>query len=280
VLTALLSTATAAFFGSSDFLGGLASRRGPALSVTGVVYGVGVAIFAVTLLVLRPAAVTPSDLAWSVASGVAGTVGVVALFAALAAGRMGIVAPVTAALAGAGPAGFDLVRGSRVGPAPLIGLALAIVAVVVVSTVTDPEDEHATPPRAVALAVISGLGFACSLVALSFTGHASGLAPLLIARCTGAFMLVGALLVRGGGLGLDSSAMRPAMLAGVLDAAANVTMLTAVRIGPLAVASVIGSLYPVTTILLARTVLHERLHRLQVVGVVLALAAVVLTALP
>lgn len=280
MLTALISTATAAFFGSSDFLGGLASRRGPALSVTGVVYAVGAAIFAVALLLVRPASVSSADFGWSAAAGVAGTVGVLALYAALAAGRMGIVAPVTAALAGAGPAAFDLLRGSHVGTAPLVGLVLAIVAVVIVSTVTDPEDEHATPPRAVVLSVVSGTGFACSLIALSLTGHASGLAPLLVARCTGGLILAVALLSRGGGLGLGRSAMRPALLAGVLDAAANFTMLTALRIGPLAVASVIGSLYPVTTILLARTVLHERLHRMQIVGVGLALAAVVLTALP
>jgi len=280
VLTAVISVATAGFFGSSDFLGGLASRRGPALSVTAVVYAVGVAILAVVVLLLRPLAVSSADVGWSLAAGVAGTIGVLALYAALAVGRMGIVAPVTAALAGAGPAAFDLVRGSRVGVASLIGLVLAIVAVIIVSTVTDPEDEHATPPRAVALSVVSGTGFACSLIALSFTAHASGLAPLLVARCTGALILGVALLGRRRGVGLDRAALMPALLAGVLDAAANITMLTAVRLGPLAVASVIGSLYPVTTILLARTVLKERLHRMQIVGVGLALAAVVLTALP
>jgi drug/metabolite transporter (DMT)-like permease len=248
--------------------------------VTAIVYSVGVAVYAVVVLLVRPAAFSSSDLAWSVACGVAGTIGVLALYAALAAGRMGIVAPVTAALAGAGPAAFDLVSGSHVGAAPLVGLVLAIAAVVIVSTVTDPEDEHATPPRAVVLSVISGTGFALALISLSFTGHESGLAPLLVARCTGALILGVALLGRGGGLGLDGSALRPALLAGVFDTAANFTMLTALRIGPMAVASVIGSLYPVTTILLARTVLHERLHRMQIVGVGLALAAVVLTALP
>jgi drug/metabolite transporter (DMT)-like permease len=280
VLTALISTATAAFFGSSDFLGGLASRRGPALSVTGVVYGVGTAVFGLALVFFRPAAFSSTDFMWSASCGIAGTIGVLALYAALAAGRMGIVAPVTAALAGAGPAVFDLVRGSRVGIAPLVGLVLAIVAVVVVSTVTYPEDEQATPPRAVALSVLSGAGFAGALISLSFTGHDSGMAPLLIARCTGLLILTVAILVRGGGLGLGASALRPALLAGAFDSAANFTMLTALRIGPMAVASVIGSLYPVMTILLARTVLGERLHRMQIVGVGLALAAVVLTALP
>ena len=281
MLTALLGTLTATLFGSSDFLGGLASRRSPALWITTVVYAIGVASLTLVLLILRPGALTRLDVSWAVASGFAGTAGVLSLYAALATGRMGIVAPVTAALAGAGPAVFDLVTGARVRPAALVGLGLALVAVVVVSTITDPDDEHHTPPRAVALAVTAGVGFGVSLICLSRTAPASGLAPLLVARVTGLVVLCLALAVRRDVRpSFQGATLRIAVAAGALDATANVTMLTAVRIGPLAVASVIGALYPVATILLARTVLRERLHGQQVVGVVLALAAVVLTALP
>ena len=283
MLTALLGALTATLFGSSDFLGGLASRRSPALWITTVVYAMGVASLTLVLLLLRPAALTRLDVTWAVASGFAGTAGVLSLYAALASGRMGIVAPVTAALAGAGPAVFDFVTGVHVRPSALVGLGLALVAVIVVSTITDSEDEHHTPPRAVALAVTAGVGFGVSLICLSRTAPASGLAPLLVARVTGFAVLVLAIAARQGGRGqpsLQAATLRIAAAAGLLDAAANVTMLSAVRIGPLAVASVIGALYPVATILLARTVLRERLHGQQVVGVVLALAAVVLTALP
>ena len=280
MLTALLGTVTAALFGSSDFLGGLASRRSSALSITALVYAVGVVLFAVVVLVVPPSLLTRSDILWSAASGVAGTIGVLALYAALAAGRMGVGAPITAALSGAGPAAFDLLRGSHVGAPALLGLVLALVAVVIVSTATHPEDEQAMTPRALALSVVSGTGFAISLVALSRTGHASSMAPLLIARCVGVVILGVALLARREGLSLAAGARRTSLAAGTLDVAANVTMLTAIRIGPLAVAAVIGSLYPVVTVLLARIVLRERLHRLQIVGVAIALAAVVLTALP
>jgi drug/metabolite transporter (DMT)-like permease len=215
-----------------------------------------------------------------VASGIAGTIGVLSLYAALAIGRMGIVAPITAALAGSGPAAFDLIRGSRVGPAQLAGLALALTAVVIVSTITHPEDEHAMTPRAVALSVAAGVGFAVSLIALSFTNHGSALAPLFTARLTGSIILGVALLARRRSIVFERGSAKTAVLAGVLDTGANITMITAIRIGPLAVASVVGSLYPVFTILLARVVLHERMHRMQIVGVALALAAVVLTALP
>jgi drug/metabolite transporter (DMT)-like permease len=281
VLTALLSTFTAAFFGGSDFLGGFASKRSPALIVTTVVYAVGVVVFTAALFVVRPSLVTQGDIAWALAAGVAGTIGVLALYAALATGRMGIIAPVTAAIAGAGPAVFDLARGVHVGPLRLVGLALALVAVIVVSTIADVEDEHGTPPLALVLAVTAGLGFSASLICLSFTGHESAFAPLLVSRISGlAILLVAVLGRRVHREFADTTMLKLALGAGALDAAANITMLTAVRIGPMAVASVVGALYPVGTILLARTVLHERLHRQQVVGVVIALVAVVLTALP
>jgi drug/metabolite transporter (DMT)-like permease len=280
MVTAAFGLLTAALFGSGDFLGGMASKKSPALLISGVMYATGAVLFAALLLVLRPAAAVPADWAWAASSGVFGTIGVVALYAALAEGRMGVVAPLTAALAGAGPAVFDLLRGSHVSTPGLVGLVLALVAVVVVSTTTGTVEEHGMPPRAVALSVLSGACFAVSLVSLSLTGHASGFAPLLIARVVGTVLMGAALLVRRPARPLDMPSLRLAAIAGVIDAGANLTMLTAIRIGPLAVASVVGGLYPVATMLLARAVLGERLKRHQVVGVGIALVAVVLTALP
>ncbi len=280
MLTALLGVATAALFGSGDFFGGLASRRSPALAVTGVVYAVGVVVFAVLLFALRPEAVTSTDLVWGAASGLAGTVGIIALYAALAIGRMSIVAPITAALSGAGPALFDLARGVQLKPVTLAGLALALVAVIIVSTTTGTVEEHGMPPLAVALSVLAGASFAASLVSLSLTMPASGFAPLLIARVVGTVVMGVALVARRRSMSLDVPAVRMAATAGLLDAGANITMISAIRIGPLAVASVVGSLYPVATMLLARMVLGERLKRHQAFGVGLALAAVVLTAIP
>lgn len=280
MLTALISTATATLFGSADFLGGVASRKAPALVVSAIMYAVGVLIFPLVLLVVRPTAVTPADVAFGSVAGVVGMIGVLSLYAALAIGRMSIVAPITAALGGAGPAAFDLLRGQHVGAAGLIGMALAIVSVIIVSTTTGTVEEHGMPPQAVALSILAGTCFATSLIALSMTAPASGLAPLLVARVVGAIGFGIALLVRRRDLTWHAGSMWTAVLTGVLDATANVTMLTAVRIGPLAVASVVGGLYPVATMLLARAFLAERLKRHQVAGVALALVAVVLTALP
>ena len=280
MLTALLASAGAALFGAGDFLGGFASRKSPALAVGAVMYAVGAVLFVALLIVVRPLAVGTSDFAWGASSGVFGTIGVLALYAALATGRMSVVAPLTAGLSGAGPAAFDLLGGTRVGVSSLAGIALALVAVVVVSTTKGTVEEHGMPTKAIVLSVVSGAAFACSLVSLSLTASASGFAPLLVARIVGLAIMGVALFVRRKSIAWDAGSVRLAACAGVVDAGANVAILSAIRIGPLAVASVVGGLYPVVTMLLARVFLGERLKRHQAFGVAIALAAVVLTALP
>lgn len=268
---------TSAFFGVSDFLGGLASRKDSAYAVTANAHLIGVVFFAVAVL-LMPAPFGAADIGWGIAAGVSGGVGVAALYGALARGRMSVVAPVTAALSGALPALFDVARGTRIGPLPAVGLAVAMVAIVIVSASGDEEDRRAVPPLALGLAVLAGVGFSGSFLTFSMAAKTSGLVPVLAARTTSALLLGAVTLVRERRLLVVPGAGRLSLGAGALDSLANVTMISAIRSGPLAVASVLGSLYPVVTILLARTVLGERLKGLQRAGVGLALLAVVLTA--
>ncbi len=278
MLTILLASTTSLLFGCSDFLGGLASRRDSAFAVTANAHLIGLAILAVAVVVF-PAAYGASDLAWGAAAGVSGGIGVAALYGALAVGRMGVVAPLTAALSGSLPALYDLLRGTTLRPLSLVGLAIALVAIVVVSASGDPDERAEMPARAVGLAVLAGVGFTGSFIFFSLAGKTSGLMPLLAARAVSVTMLMAVTFARRGTAKLAGDARPSALGAGVLDAAANVTMLAAIRIGPLAVASVLGSLYPVVTILLARFVLGERLRPVQRAGVILALAAVMLTAI-
>ncbi len=281
MLTALLSTVTSALFGVGDFLGGLASRRESAFIVTANAHAVGLVLFGVTVAVWHPefAAV---DLYAGFAGGIAGGVGVAALYAALAAGRMSVVAPLTAALSGSLPAVYDLARGTEVGPYALVGLALALAATIVVSaTSTDEEDgTKAMPPKAIGLSLLAGVAFSGSFISFSFAGLDSGMWPLLAARATSMILLGSIAFARYRRVVVDPVVRPSTVWAGLLDAAANVTMLTAIRIGPLAVASVLGSLYPVATVILARIVLHEHLRWVQRIAIVMALAAVVLSALP
>lgn len=279
LLTVLLATSTAALFGVGDFLGGIASRRESAIAVTAAAHGVGVVIFAFLILAL-PVPYSQTAVLVGAVAGVSGGMGVASLFAALARGRMSVVAPLTAALSGSLPALFDLTRGAKLSATSAVGLALALLATVIVSATASPEDDgsSALPPVALGLAIAAGFGFAGAFVALSFAPHDSGFWPLLAARVTSFSMLAAVTLARKRTLVIAPVVRRPAYAAGLLDATANVTMLWSIRLGPLAVASVLGSLYPVVTVLLAHVVLKEKLHGLQRVGVGIAFVAVLLTA--
>jgi drug/metabolite transporter (DMT)-like permease len=129
------------------------------------------------------------------------------------------------------------------------------------------------------LSILAGLAFAGFFILLSFTSADAGLWPLLGARVVSVPVLAVLALFKGG-LRVSRSSLPTVAAAGILDMAANVFVLLAIQRGPLAVASVLASLYPVATVLLARMVLHEHLHGLQRVGVIIALAAVVLVSIP
>lgn len=276
--TILLASVTSLLFGCSDFLGGLASRRDSEIAVTANAHMLGLVI--VTLAMFAwPAPFGTGDLVWGAAAGIAGGIGVTALYGALARGRMCVIAPLTASLSGSLPALYDFARGTQIRPTALAGLALALVAVIIVSANEHPGDRAAMPLSALALAVLAGVGFTFSFIFFSFAGKGSGLVPLVAARGVSAGLLTVLAFARRGKVSLAPDARPLALGAGALDAAANVTMLAAIRIGPLAVAAVLGSLYPVATILLARVVLGERLRWAQRAGVALALAAVALLSL-
>ena len=285
-LTILLAVAAAGLFGGADFMAGFASRRTPAVVVSSLTYAAGLLVVGAVALASSPMVLTGNDLTWSLVSSATGVVGVVTLYAAFGTGRLSIVAPLTAGLAAAGPAVFDLVRGSRLSATALLGLLLAIVAVVVVSVGHSQEERHDMPTRAIALAVVSGSAFAVSIVAISLVGRSAGLAPLLIQRTMGVVVMtpIALVLLFGPRARADRRPSRAtvgiAVVAGLVDAAATMSLLAAIRSGPLAVAAVIGGLYPVSTILLAYFFLHERLHGKERIGVALALAAVILVALP
>jgi drug/metabolite transporter (DMT)-like permease len=277
-MTAALATLSAALFGTADFLGGLASRRHRALIVTVRSQMVGFVVMFVAAIAV-PAIVGVRDVGLGVFAGISGGIGVVSLYAGLATGRMGVVAPITAALSGTLPALFDLVRGTRVGATGIAGIVLALVSVVIVSLTGHQPGETDTSRRALVFAVISGVGFSGSLISYANTAHTSGFWPLVVGRTTTIVMLGVVALVRIGNFKLDQTALRPAIGAGIFDGFANIAVIMAMRSGPLAIASVLAALYPVATVLLARYVLDERLHVWQQVGVVLALIAVVLSAI-
>jgi drug/metabolite transporter (DMT)-like permease len=285
VLTALVATLGAAFYGFADFYGGLASRRDAALVVTITAQATGLVVLGTLALIFPPASWTDPLILWGVGAGLLGGTGVLSLYAGLATGRMSVVAPITAALSGALPAAVGLSTGARPSWVAMVGMVLALCSVVIVS-VFSGEDEVGVAgagqgKRALGFAVIAGVGFGLSILCWAQTPASTGFAPLVAARVTSVTVFSAAAMLLGmRRLVPVRAAMPMALLTGVLDAAANLTQVTALRMGPLALASVLGALYPVATVLLARYVLHERLRGWQRVGIAMALVAVALTAWP
>ncbi|MGV8082243.1 MAG: EamA family transporter [Coriobacteriia bacterium] len=280
--TILLALTTSVLFGTGDFLGGFATRRDTPFAVTGTSHLLSLVLLIGVVLVMPAEHVTARDIAWGAASGVAGVAGVLCLLGAFAVGRMGVVTAVSAALSASLPALYDLARGTHLSTLTLVGFALAICAVVIVSLA--PDAEHAEPladyrpRRAIALAALSGVGFALSFIALSFTSPLSGLVPLVATRVVTVAIAIVLAYRFGKGFPVSRPALPATLGAGVTDVLANVTIVTALRIGPIAIASVLASLFPVVVILLARVFLGERLHAWQRVGVAIAVIAVLLTA--
>lgn len=270
VLLALLSSL---LWGWSDFLGGTLSRRIPAATVLALSQGIALlALLPVVLLVGE----RPSSLLPGLVAGVALAVGLGAFYAALAAGTMGVVAPI-AATGAALPVVVGLVRGESPSVLQLAGIVLALLGVVLAS---GPELAGGAPLRPLLLAVIAAGAFGMVMVALAkgSEGPAGAvLVTLLVLRLTLVGLAAPIALARG--LGPGWKPLLPLLaLVGVIDVTANACFAYASRSGLLSVVAVLGSLYPVVTVLLARRLHAERLVPLQSAGVVAALAGVALLA--
>lgn len=232
-------------------------------------------LIAVALVVAAAEALPgPLDAAWAAAAGIAGAIGIAALYRGLASGRMGVVAPVTAVLAASIPVLVGSLVDGPPPPARALGIVLALVAVVLVSRASGPGSGRA----AIGLAVLAGtgLGLFAVLVSRVAPGHVFG--PLVVARAAdlallGAFVALGRQPWR-----LPRSVLPLVLLAGVLDLGGNAFFVLSAQAGRLDVAAVLSSLYPVTTIILAIIVLRERLVRGQALGVGLAIGAIILIA--
>jgi len=227
-----------------------------------------------------PGQFTAADLAWGAAAGISGSLGAVLLYRALAIGVMSLVAPTSAAAAAAVPVTVGLALGERLNGLGMVGVVIALVSVVLLTRAAAPVDLDRTGfAPAMVFAVLAGVSFGVFLVLLAQTSSASGLWPLVGARCASLSLLVGVALIRRESLRLAGPTARLAVLAGLLDMASNVLFLVAVRGGQLALVGLLASLSPLGTVGLARLVLRERIRAVQGVGAALAMGAVMLLAM-
>lgn len=276
MLALLLAAGSSLAYGCADFLGGLGARKAHVLRIVMVAAPASLAV-ELLLWPLLGARFGPAVIGWGVASGVASAAAFALLYRTLAIGPMNVLSPLTALVSAMLPAGIGLAQGERFGPAGLIGLPLALVAVVLVSA--GPGAGSARPSRtALLLAVGAGAAIALQLVFLHQAPFDSGIGPLIVGRAVSSLLTLAAAAVMSGRLGEQRPAYATAAVAGALDSVANLLFLLAVRGGDLAVVAVITALYPAGTVLLARFVLAERIHRGQLIGLGVAAIAVSLLA--
>jgi drug/metabolite transporter (DMT)-like permease len=263
-------------YGAADFLGGLATKRGSTV-FSAVVWSqaTGLVLVLLALPFLPPASPTTLDFAWGAASGLAGGIGLGFLYRGLAVGVMSVVAPVTAVCAVIIPVVVGVALGERPTLPATAGVALALAAIVLISRSGEVE-EGKRARTGLATAVASGIAIGIFLVCLQRTGRSAGLWPLVPARAVSvSFFAVAGLVAREKLLPRRES--WPIVVGGgALDMVANVLYLIAVRQGPLSIVATLTSLYPASTILLARFVLRERLRLVQQAGVACAAVAIVL----
>jgi drug/metabolite transporter (DMT)-like permease len=272
----LLALAAATVYGAADFFGGVASRRTAAVTVVVLSQLAGMAVLAIVWLAL-PGRFYVSDAVWGILAGVGGGVGIAALYAGLAVGRMGVVSPISAVTGASVPVLVGLAQGERPGALPLAGVACAFLAVALVSANAETMRISWREPG-LASAVVSGLGIGMLYVCLAH-GHAdAGLARVAVARAASLLLLVVYALARREALRPASGTLPTILLAGALDMGANVLYVLATGRGLLAIVAVLTSLYPASTVFLAWAVLKERLTGSQWAGVALAACGVALIA--
>lgn len=295
-MAVVLGLLVALTYGTGDFLGGLSAKRTPSGTVLVGSFLVSSALLGVVTVGWAAIGGLPPaggrDLLLGVACGVIGPVAIGLLYQGLATGRMSVVAPITAVVAAIVPFTWGVLRGERPGAVAIGGVALALLAVALISgapahpTAAARLDDDAPAPAAptrgpgvLVGALLSGLGFGIVFILLGSTSADAGLWPLLSSRLVSlALVLVG--------LGLWAQRTHAPMLpmrrawplvaaSGVFDVGANGLYLAASNRGLLALVAVLSSLYPASTVILARLVLGERLHRVQLMGLAVAVAGVV-----
>ncbi|MEU5400907.1 DMT family transporter [Streptomyces sp. NPDC005963] len=286
-MTALLALATSLLWGLADFGGGLLTRRIPALTV--VVTSQTLAAVVLTGAVLATGAWDEAGarLWYAVAAGVVGTAAMLCFYQALALGPMGVVSPL-GSLGVAVPVGVGLTLGERPGLLQFAGIAVAVMGVVLAG---GPELQGASVRRrAIVLTLLAAVGFGAvmALIAEASTSVSGLFLALLVQRITnvavgGTALYVsvrrgGRVLPEEGGAGVVRRSLPALGFVGLADVAANGTYSLAAQNGPVTVAAVLASLYPVVTVLAAYVFLQERLKGIQAAGAGLALVGTILLA--
>lgn len=257
-------------WGAGDFSGGMATRRSTVVTVVAVAHTAGLLLMVALALLFRESIPPGVSLRWALLAGVVGGAGLACLYRALSVGKMGLNAPLSSVIAVLIPLTFSLIHEGPPHAWRMAGLALAVVSIWLIATQTGA----AIRPEGLGLAVASGFGLGGFALLIKFAATGAVFWPIAIARVGSLALMLTLLALSRGESKPVTGSLRWMLIAGVLDTSANALYVAAAQRGSLAVAAALSSLYPASTLILARLVLNERWSRLQGLGMVSALFAV------
>jgi drug/metabolite transporter (DMT)-like permease len=273
-MAVILGLLAALAFGSSDFLAGVGGRRADAIAITGIAQPFGLLAALVGVVVLRKGSPTPSVLEWGAISGVGSGLGTVALYWGLSTGAMNVASPLAAVMSAALPALVGVALGERVSLLALIGIVLAVPALVMVSLTGGRKDDSGGSRAPIAAGLVAGGGFALLFVALDQAGTAASAWPLIPGQAVAILIVTLFVIARRPHRSTWPASLRWGVAVGPLSGIANLLYLAATGQGQLAIVAVLTGLYPAITVWLAAALLHERMSRLQAIGLVIAAVSV------
>ena len=283
MLTLIYGVTCALFYGSADYAGGRASRTTSSIGVTASSQVFGWALVLALVPFLGGSGPTTRALVVGGLGGVCGATGLLLLYRALSLAAMSVVSPITAVLSAVVPVIAGVIIGEGLTTTQALGVALALTAIALISRggddAHDAHEHHRRPSLSLlATSFIAGIFFGLFVVALDRAGDDVGVWPLVTAKPVGVAFAVVVALSQGVGPIVPRNALGLTLAAGAADMTANVFATLSAQAGQVAIAGVLVSLYPASTVVLARFVDHEKITRIQLIGFAIAVAALVLIA--
>jgi drug/metabolite transporter (DMT)-like permease len=278
-MTIVLALISALLYGVADFSGGSATRKNSVFSVMLLTQAAGLIVACVAAPLVGPDSPRISDIAWGVGGGILGFAGVAALYAGLAKHRAAIVSPVSALVGAILPAALGALLGERPSGTALAGAALCVPAILFLAYEKGETADRAKLRASFLYGTVAGLGFGGFFIAISRTSPGSGLWPLIGSRAATLVMVAGILLLGKRRPAVARADVRTAIFAGAADMSANVFFLLATRTGLLMIVTLVTSLYPAPTVILARVFHGQKISLPRAAGIAFALAGVALIGL-
>lgn len=263
-------------WGAGDFAGGLASRRGSALTVVFFSQLIGGTLLLILALLFSRSMPPAAHLLSGGLAGVFGVLGLIFLYKGLARGRMGLVAPLSAVVTALIPLSFSILVEGFPGMLRIIGFAIAMAAVWLLAS---PGGHLKIERRELQLSLFAGLGFGLFFILMDHATSQAILWPLVAARGAAIGALLALLVARRQLRQPPPSQLTVIALAGILDTSGNAAFAMAAHVGRLDIAAILASLYPASTVMLAWLVFREQLGRQQWIGVAAAGGALILIAI-